>query len=467
MKECLQVPEVIPMKAAPHPWTWKTRTAVPRASESSRRARAAAAAAATAARRYSKSMTDATMYRPRRLVLLAAMNARRSIHNDTAGGFGLVTHSFLIRRRTAGEQKKRKARQPQQLEDLHADWGVECLVCGTGKVVALDKSTSTNPPLYTFTRDHLTGKTHLMKGTELISAINLAHKTAALDDAAAAAAADSRLAIEEQTLPPSMNETSLRRDAVAISTQPMVASVVEALVRDNEALVWAGGGSASSASSSSSSSTATTTATVGRVLCTFCDFTSTATAQEEAALLSEVAGHLRSRAHEFLRSHGGGLRQIFSPRLGPAPAPAPPPDLSRLCWGFSDQELEVGGETLKTNALFNYDASKLDWFPEPNTEASFTDAVTGETITISGTFRSRNPPCARFCILTTMARLPSLRCPSCATIKSRDSFRKALTRHYADSDSSKINFHVNSISTIMLSCRLSIIYLLPRATNRQ
>ena len=401
------------------------------------------------------------------LVLLAARNARRSIHNDTAGGFGLVTHSFLIRRRTAGEQKKRKARQPQQLEDLHADWGVECLVCGTGKVVALDKSTSTNPPLYTFTRDHLTGKTHLMKGTELISAINLAHKTAALDDAAAAAAADSRLAIEEQTLPPSMNETSLRRDAVAISTQPIVASVVEALVRDNEALVWAGGGSASSASSSSSSSTATTTATVGRVLCTFCDFTSTATAQEEAALLSEVAGHLRSRAHEFLRSHGGGLRQIFSPRLGPAPAPAPPPDLSRLCWGFSDQELEVGGETLKTNALFNYDASKLDWFPEPNTEASFTDAVTGETITISGTFRSRNPPCARFCILTTMARLPSLRCPSCATIKSRDSFRKALTRHYADSDSSKINFQVNSISTIMLSCRLSIIYLLPRATNPQ
>ena len=81
------------------------------------------------------------------LVLLAARNARRSIHNDTAGGFGLVTHSFLIRRRTAGEQKKRKARQPQQLEDLHADWGVECLVCGTGKVVALDKSTSTNPPL--------------------------------------------------------------------------------------------------------------------------------------------------------------------------------------------------------------------------------------------------------------------------------------------------------------------------------
>ena len=383
------------------------------------------------------------------LVLQAAKDARRSIHNDTSSGFGLVIHSFRIRRRDASEQKKRKRWQPQRAEDLHAKWGVECLVCATGNLMALDLSTSTNPPLYTFTRDHLAGKRHLIKGTALIAAITRVPKAAALDGTAAAAAADSRLAIEEQALPLFMNDTSLRRDALPISTQPMAASALEVLVRDNEALLWADGSSASSASSSSSSSSSTdaTTATVGHVLCAFCDFTSTAIAQEENALLSELDGHLRSKGHLFLRSHRGGLPMHFSPRPGPAPAPARPPDLSRLCWGFYDPELVVNGERLKTNALFNYDASNVDWFPEPNTVESFTNAVTGEPVQISGTFRSRDPPCARFCTLTTMARLSSLRCPSCATIKSRGSFRKALARRHADSDSSKINFQVNSIST--------------------
>ena len=46
---------------------------------------------------------------------------------------------------------------------------------------------------------------------------------------------------------------------------------------------------------------------------------------------------------------------------------------------------------LKTNALFHYDASKLDWYPEPNTQETFSDSFTRETITINGTFRSRKP----------------------------------------------------------------------------
>ena len=45
-------------------------------------------------------------------------------------------------------------------------------------------------------------------------------------------------------------------------------------------------------------------------------------------------------------------------------------------------ELEVNGEKLKTNALLNYDAGNLDWYPEPHMQETFTNAVTGEEITI-------------------------------------------------------------------------------------
>ena len=133
---------------------------------------------------------------------------------------------------------------------------------------------------------------------------------------------------------------------------------------------------------------------------------------------------------------------MFSRERGQAPPPAPPPDLSRLCWGFSDTELEVNGEKLKTNALLNYDAGNLDWYPEPHTQETFANAVTGEIITINGTFRSREPKCARFCTTTTMVRLPSLSCVHCANIKRRRSFRMALVRRHRESDRTKINFKV-------------------------
>ena len=188
-------------------------------------------------------------------------------------------------------------------------------------------------------------------------------------------------------------------------------------------------------------SSSSTTTTAEHVRCSFCDYTSHATA-EDALLLSELAGHLGSRAHNLMRSHRGGVRALFSRERGQAPPPPPPPDLSRLCWGFSDKELKVNGVLLKTGALLNHDAGNLDWYPEPYTQETFMNSVTGETITVNGTFRSREPKCARFCTTTTMARLPSLSCVHCANIKSRSSFWKALARRHKESDRTKINFQV-------------------------
>ena len=361
-------------------------------------------------------------------VLLDARQLRQRIHENTGGGMGLMIHSFRIRRRVVSEKKKRKLNQ----SGVYDEWCVECRTCETGKALTLTIKSS-NHALCTFERDHLRSKGHLNKGSELLARVDLVGAATNRDNSAAGAAADTRLAIERQTFPTELNDTSLRRDALPISHLPAEPSAVEVLVRDNEALGWTGG--------ASSLSSTTTTAIAGHVHCIFCNYTSHATA-EDASLLSELAGHLASRAHEHVRSYRGGVHYMFSRERGQAPPPAPPPDLSRLCWGFSDKELKVNGEVLKTDALLNYDAGNLDWYPEPHTQESFTHPVTGEAITVNGTFRSREPKCARFCTLTTMARLSSLSCVHCASIKSRATFRNALARRYAESDRTKINFKV-------------------------
>ena len=364
-------------------------------------------------------------------VLLAARQLRQRIHVYTAGGFGSVIHAFHIRKREAGEKKQKRKRG--QEEDAHAPWAVECDTCNNGRPLALNLSSSTNHALHSFETDHLRGQKHLAAGTEIISAIHLASEAPALDNRAAAATADSRIAAEARALPSSMNDTSMRRDATNIDPMAMAASAVEDLVTNNEALQWLyDGGTAGSSSSLAG--------LLGHVRCVFCGFTSTATA-EDAALLYELNGHLRSSAHKNLRDHRGGIRQLFAPRLGPAAPPAPPPDLSRLCWGFYEEQLELDGKLVKTDVLLNYAADNLDWFPEPRTAESFTSSHTGELIVIEGTFRSIR--CAHFCTMTTGSRLPRLRCLECAKIEHTMSFRNALRRRHAEGrDLSKVNFQV-------------------------
>ena len=380
------------------------------------------------------------------MLLRDARELRGRIHENTDGGMGLTIHSFRIRRRGANEKKKRKLNHRLNQSGLYDEWCVECSTCENGKPLTLNNE-SCHHALYMFEKEHLRTQGHLNKGAELLARIDLVSAATSRDNSAAAAAADTRLAVEEQTFPIEMNDTSLRRDALPISHRPAEPSAVEVLVRDNEALEWTGG--------ASSLSSSTTTTTAGHVLCCFCNYTSHAVAGG-ASLLSELAGHLGSRAHEFMRSHRGGIHVLFSRKRGQAPPPAPPPDLSRLCWGFSDMELEVNGEKLKTNALLNYDAGNLDWYPEPHMQETFTNAVTGEEITINGTFRSREPKCLRFCTLTTMARLPSLSCMHCANIKSRATFRNALVRRHGESDRTNINFKVlcKNNDSIMPSCHM-------------
>ena len=364
-------------------------------------------------------------------VLLAARELRRFIHFNTEGGNGLIIHRFRVRRRGSGDKKSNATH-------AYAGWGVECDVCGNGKLQALDSPAGSNHALYSFQKKHLAGAAHLQNGSDLIAAAALASRNAMLDDDAAAA--DSRLAIEAQALPPSTNDSSRRRDATQIDPMELIASSLELLVRDNEALEWRYIEMSSSSSSSNSSPT------LRCVECVYCNFTSTATAGQAALLLSELTEHLKSQKHEHLRAHRGGLKQLFSPTSGPAPPPPPPPDLTRICWGFYDGELEVKGQMLKTNVLMNYDTSKLDWHPEPYTKATFTSSVDGSTITVNGTFRSNR--CARFCTLSTGARLPYLRCFECSKIKSTDSYRKALVRRHAEGkDAATTNFLVRGTST--------------------
>ena len=360
-------------------------------------------------------------------VLLAARQLRRSIHTNTEGGKGLIIHCFRVRRRESHEIKSNKKAH------AHSLWCVECLVCANGKPQALDDPSSSNHALHNFERGHLRTQSHLEKGSEILAALDLVEETAMLDDSAAAAAADCRLATESQALPLSTNDSSRRRDSTAVSHMELEASPLEVLVRDCQALEWVYDGSSGSSSSSS---------IVRRVKCVFCNFTSAAEAGD-ALLLSELTGHLTSERHENLRAHRGGLLQMFRAVSGPAPAPPPPPDLTRLCWGYFGGELEVAGSVLKTNVLMNYDTSNLDWHAEPYTKASFTSTTpTGsETITINGTYRSEG--CARYCTLLSGARLPNLRCHKCAMIKSKPSFRHALQRgHAVDKDTTKINFRV-------------------------
>ena len=73
------------------------------------------------------------------------------------------------------------------------------------------------------------------------------------------------------------------------------------------------------------------------------------------------------------------------------------------------------GKMMKMNVLLNYNTSKLDWYPEPNTRAEFQSTTVGmPPIVIDGTFRSRN--CARFCTLSSGQRLPNLTCLECSKI---------------------------------------------------
>jgi hypothetical protein len=141
----------------------------------------------------------------------------------------------------------------------------------------------------------------------------------------------------------------------------MPTSNLEHLVSKKSALEWEREEGASSWSSGSSSSKV-----LSRMRCTYCDYLSKATV-DEAALLSELTSHLNSEKHIFLRSHGGGMRQLYSRARGLAPPPPPPPDLTRLCRSFYDKELEVCGSILKTDVLLTYDADRLDWCPGPRT----------------------------------------------------------------------------------------------------
>ena len=382
-------------------------------------------------------------------VLLASRDVRRFIHANTKGGNGLIIHRFHIRRR-GGKDRKPGATH------AHAGWGVECDVCGNGKLQALDSPESSHHALYTFQKDHLKGQTHLRKGTDLLAAAALAGKNAMLDGDAAAA--DSRVAIENQTLPPSTNDSSRRRDTTPIDPMGLIASSLELLVGENDALEW------QEVEASSSSPT------LSCVKCVYCDFTSTATAGEPALLLSELTEHLKSQRHKHLRAHRGGLKQLFAPAHGPAPPP--PPDLTRLCWGFYDDELEVNGKMCKTSVLMNYDTSKLDWHPEPFMKATFVSSVDGSNITINGTYRSEM--CARFCTTTTGARLPYLRCFACSGIKTKKSYRNALQRRHAGGkDAAKTNFQVrrgtptNTNSNHFSACHPPVLTTVPAPIREQ
>jgi hypothetical protein len=254
--------------------------------------------------------------------------------------------------------------------------------------------------------------------------------TAALDDAAAAAALGSQSATDKQQYRSPMYSESRRRDSAPVAPMGMVDSALAKLVAEDAALLWLEDGG-------DDSHTAT------QAMCLWCGYTSKA-APDEAKLLSELMGHLTSKKHAFLREHGGGLYGAFgAASSGRAPAPPPPPDTSRLCWGFHKHEIEVKGEMMKMNALLNYNTSKLDWYPEPNTRAEFQSTTVGmPPIVIDGTFRSRN--CARFCTLSSGQRLPNLTCLECSKIGSSKSLRMALwRRHDENRDSSKVNFKVS------------------------
>ena len=127
--------------------------------------------------------------------------------------------------------------------------------------LSLVSPSGTNHSLWPYERDHLRGKKHLQNGSNILAASELASEMVMLDDNAAAAAADSRLATEAQALPLSTNDMSRRRDSTAIDHLELEPSPLEVLVRDCQALEWVHDGGSSSLSSSS--------VAVRRVRCVF------------------------------------------------------------------------------------------------------------------------------------------------------------------------------------------------------
>lgn len=252
------------------------------------------------------------------------------------------------------------------------------------------------------------------------------------DEAAATAAADSRVAISMQEVSSSLSAEFARRDAMPIKPLLLQETRLEELVNGNPALQWV----------EEEDDYGNTIAR--RTMCVWCVYTSKSCA-DEAQLLLELMNHLSSNAHNTRRQYRGGLPAIFAATAGPPPPPPPPPDLTRLCWGFHIPELEVNGRTLKTNLLLEYDTSKLDWFAEPNTQEEFQSTTTGQPpLVIDGTFRSKEPKCQRCCTVASGQRLPNLCCAVCAGIPARPSFRNALRRRHEESrDRTKVNFKVS------------------------
>jgi hypothetical protein len=362
-------------------------------------------------------------------VLDAAKELRRQIHEGTEGGMGLVIHRFHIRKRSVEEKKKKRGKDKAKKDD-YAGWCVDCDVCDGRPPTSLLPSYHTNPPLHNFQSTHLSSQTHLERGNAILSSVASVEETAALDDAAAAAALDSQSATDKQQYRSPMYSESMRRDSTPVAPMAMVDSAVAKLVAEDAALLWVEGDGDDNHA-------------VKQAMCLWCGYTSKA-APDEAKLLSELMGHLTSKKHAFLREHGGGLFGAFgAASAGQSPAPPPPPDTSRLCWGFHKHEIEVKGKVMKMNVLLNYNTSKLDWYPEPNTRAEFQSTTVGmPPVTIDGTFRSRS--CARFCTLSSGQRLPNLTCLECSKIGSSKSMRMALLRKHNESrGSSFVNFKVS------------------------
>ena len=342
-------------------------------------------------------------------LLLAARELRESINRNTHGGSGLMMNKFHIRQRPEAQQKKKKKNKMAAFKvDKYAEWVVTCDVCNSN--ITLNASFNSLPPLYNFSNQHLRQQGHCSKGEEISATMKLMSQTAARDVASETAASNSRLAIASRTRPAS-------RDSAAFEGIPMTLSSVDVLVGNIAALEF-------------TEEARGDLNFVTHVRCTLCNYKSRA-AVDQPAIVSELEGHLSSAQHSHRRRHCGGLPALWGAlRAGPAPPPPPPPDLTLLCWGYHERSVEIKGQSLETSALLHYDASNLDWFPEPNTRIQLQPTGNEELLVISGTFRSNDPPCQRYCVVSSGQRLPSLTCLSCKGIGQRRSFRRALLRRH-------------------------------------
>ena len=114
-------------------------------------------------------------------IRLAAQELRAFISADSTDG--LTSHRFHIKKRENPEKKQKKNVTANQ----HACWCAVCDVCGDDREHTIEASTSSHHALYTFSKDHLKGKRHLDRGTQIIAANALVSSTAGLDDSAYAA----------------------------------------------------------------------------------------------------------------------------------------------------------------------------------------------------------------------------------------------------------------------------------------